>query len=245
MKKLIGGIYSITCVTNNKSYIGSSYDIYNRWSDHKRILRKNQHHSIKLQRSWNKYGEENFLFSIVEEVLDSDELENVEQIWLDTGDFYKKGLNCSPYDREKDRWEHNHKTQNKNCIVKWPDGKEEEIIGLTKFCRKNGLNQGAMNQISLHKLNHYKNFHCRMADESMEDWKRHREKIVNSRPPKKMPSPKRQSGTWTIIHPDGTPEEVLSLTSFCKKNNLSQGNMTEVANGKRKQHKGFRCSYRP
>ena len=37
-------------------------------------LKNNKHHSIKLQRAWDKYGEENFEFKI-EEIVDS--LENL------------------------------------------------------------------------------------------------------------------------------------------------------------------------
>ena len=34
--KRISGIYKITNIINNKSYIGSSVDIYTRWREHKR-----------------------------------------------------------------------------------------------------------------------------------------------------------------------------------------------------------------
>lgn len=64
------GIYKITNITNNKSYIGSSVNIKSRWRQHKSCLRKGTHHCIGLQRAWNKYGENNFEFSILEIVED-------------------------------------------------------------------------------------------------------------------------------------------------------------------------------
>ena len=242
-RNIVGGIYCITCLENNKSYIGSSYDIYGRWGEHKTDLKYNRHHSEKLQNSWNKYGKESFIFSIIECVLDRNILGEVEQKWLDQLDTYHKGLNCSPYAHEKDRWAAFEKAKCKNCIITFPDGHEENIKGLTEFCKKNNLNQGAMNRISLHQLNHYKSFHCRCSNETMDIWKEKRNLIISSKPPKKMPSKKRQGGKWKIIFPDLSEIIVDSLTSFCNENKLSQGNMTEVAFSKRKQHKGFRCEY--
>ena len=60
------GIYKITNLTNNKCYIGSSFNLFNRLHNHKTNLRKNRHHNVYLQRAYNKYGEENFKFEIVE-----------------------------------------------------------------------------------------------------------------------------------------------------------------------------------
>ena len=61
------GIYGIKNIINNKIYIGSSIHIQKRISEHKRKLRKNQHCNEFLQRSFNKYGTENFNFFMIEE----------------------------------------------------------------------------------------------------------------------------------------------------------------------------------
>lgn len=63
----ITGIYKIICTITNDMYIGSAINFKERWRRHKKDLRKNKHHSIILQRAWNKYGESNFEFSIIEE----------------------------------------------------------------------------------------------------------------------------------------------------------------------------------
>ena len=60
------GIYEIINIINNKKYIGQSIEIKRRWNDHKSELRRNSHHNIYLQKSWNKYGEENFKFEVIE-----------------------------------------------------------------------------------------------------------------------------------------------------------------------------------
>jgi group I intron endonuclease len=77
------GIYKIVNIVNGKYYLGSSDNMKNRWKKHLYDLRHNKHHSIHLQRAWNKHGENNFVFQIVEEVKRSILLER-EQYHLDT-----------------------------------------------------------------------------------------------------------------------------------------------------------------
>lgn len=61
------GVYKILNEINGKFYIGSSKNIKKRWTIHKRQLNAARHHNLYLQRSWTKYGGENFSFSILEE----------------------------------------------------------------------------------------------------------------------------------------------------------------------------------
>lgn len=64
MKK--SGIYRIQNIVNNKFYIGSSVDIMSRWRVHRNKLRTNTHSNKHLQCAWNKYGESNFIFEILQ-----------------------------------------------------------------------------------------------------------------------------------------------------------------------------------
>lgn len=66
------GIYMIQNKVNNKIYIGQAVDIADRWGKHKAGLRGNYHDNTHLQRSWNKYGEDNFEFTILLECEESD-----------------------------------------------------------------------------------------------------------------------------------------------------------------------------
>lgn len=77
------GIYKITNVINGKFYIGSSGNLKNRCSIHFAHLRRNSHSNKHLQNSYNKYGENNFIFSIVEEC-EKDKLIELEQKYIDT-----------------------------------------------------------------------------------------------------------------------------------------------------------------
>ena len=63
----IKGVYKIENLKNGKVYIGSSItNIFRRWSEHKKLLNGNRHHSKHLQSSYNIYGFENFKFEILE-----------------------------------------------------------------------------------------------------------------------------------------------------------------------------------
>lgn len=66
------GIYMIQNKINGKMYIGQAVDIEKRWGEHRSGLRGGYHPNKHLQRSWNKYGEENFEFSILLECEESD-----------------------------------------------------------------------------------------------------------------------------------------------------------------------------
>lgn len=76
------GVYKITCLSNDKIYIGSSKHILGRIEAHKIHLRKNKHRNPHLQNAWDKYGEENFTFEILEEC-DIENLLEREQYWMD------------------------------------------------------------------------------------------------------------------------------------------------------------------
>lgn len=76
-------IYKITNSVNGRLYIGSTVNYLRRRQTHKSQLRKNKHHSPLLQRSWNKYGEDKFIFEIIEEVDVSNDLLKREQYWID------------------------------------------------------------------------------------------------------------------------------------------------------------------
>ncbi len=67
MEQIKIGVYQIRNLVNNKVYVGSSINLKERWRRHKKDLRKEKHHSIILQRAWNKYGEKSFVFEVLKE----------------------------------------------------------------------------------------------------------------------------------------------------------------------------------
>lgn len=109
------GIYQIRNLINNKIYIGSSRNLSQREKAHFRQLELNKHHSIKLQRAYNKYGKNNFKFEIIELVNNIEELLNREQYWIDklnaVNDGYNinKDANLPPLQTGKIPWNKNKK----------------------------------------------------------------------------------------------------------------------------------------
>jgi len=79
----ISGIYQIVNLINNSKYIGSALKVSLRWNRHKSDLRLVRHPNKHLQNAWNKYGEENFIFEIIEEC-EKEKLIEREQFYLDT-----------------------------------------------------------------------------------------------------------------------------------------------------------------
>ena len=104
LKKDLCGIYKITCVVNNKCYIGQSKSIKKRWYAHKSELRKGTHQNKYLQRLYNKYGEETFVFEVIEEC-SLDIIDDRERYWINYFGGVDSIMNCN--------WEsggHKHKT---------------------------------------------------------------------------------------------------------------------------------------
>lgn len=96
------GIYKITCLTTGQFYIGGSKDIAARWKSHRKNLRQ-QIHTKKIQRCYDEYGPEVFLFEIIEncseDILDEREQFYLSKMWckgiLNT-DRYVVGKNGIP-----------------------------------------------------------------------------------------------------------------------------------------------------
>jgi len=89
------GIYKIRNIINDKVYIGSAFNIKQRWNRHLNELKQNKHHSPKLQRSFNKYGFDNFIFEIIE-LCEKELLIEREQYWVDFLSSYNNGYNSTP-----------------------------------------------------------------------------------------------------------------------------------------------------
>lgn len=90
------GIYKITNKVNGKIYVGQSVNIKQRWAEHKANLRNNKHENLYLQNAWNKYGEENFSFEIIEKC-NQDELDDKETFWISECNSYINFVNAHGY----------------------------------------------------------------------------------------------------------------------------------------------------
>lgn len=76
-------IYRITCVVTGKFYVGSTVNKKQRWYKHRKQLRDGTHPNRKMLASWQKYGEDAFLFEVLEKVARPADLFAAEQKHLD------------------------------------------------------------------------------------------------------------------------------------------------------------------
>ena len=164
----VTGIYSIVSKIDNKFYIGSAArsnntpsqsGFYARWWSHRRDLLKGIHHCKHLQSAWNKYGEENFEFKIVE-LTDREFCIETEQNYLDlsnkeflyndryTADSF---ANCK---RDPDTVKKIVDKNSKPFYIVSPQGDVIEGINLKKFCRDNCLHQHGLQQVLEGKVLH-------------------------------------------------------------------------------------------
>lgn len=90
------GIYQIRNLVNGKIYIGSSVNMNKRRKQHFLKLKQQRHCNPKLQNAYNKYGEANLMFEVVEIVLDKTILAEREQYYIDTLNAVNEGYNICP-----------------------------------------------------------------------------------------------------------------------------------------------------
>lgn len=88
------GIYKITNLINDKSYIGQSIDIERRFKMHKRTAfnKNSSSYHYPLYRAIRKYGIDKFSFDILEECL-MEELDNKEIDYIEHYNTYYSGYN--------------------------------------------------------------------------------------------------------------------------------------------------------
>jgi len=86
----IEGVYIYQSISNpTRIYVGSSHNLQARKILHNCLLRKNKHHSPQLQNHYNKYGQDDLVFEVIESgtYLDKNHLLAREQGWFDHFSF--------------------------------------------------------------------------------------------------------------------------------------------------------------
>ncbi len=133
------GIYCITNKSNHKKYVGSSIKIKARWIDHKARLRGGTHRNEYLQRAWNKYSEQFFEFTILEQC-PIESLEAREQHWMAfLGTLVRrKGYNLShKCERKEVIAEETRKKHSESAKKQWQTQRQEMIAALRDSWNKN------------------------------------------------------------------------------------------------------------
>ena len=98
------GVFQVKNKANGKILLGSSLNLEGPLNSHRFMLKIGSHRNKALQQDWNEYGEQKFVFEILETVTVkddpnfnlSDELTLLEMIWLEKlQPFGEKGYNLN------------------------------------------------------------------------------------------------------------------------------------------------------
>jgi group I intron endonuclease len=101
-RKKRSGVFQVKNTANGKLLLGSSLNLEGPLNAHKFLLTIGRHRNEALQKEWDEYGAENFVFEILEvvKIKDNpdfnvaDELTLLEQIWLEKLEpFGERGYN--------------------------------------------------------------------------------------------------------------------------------------------------------
>lgn len=175
MKKIHCGIYLITNQLTNKLYVGSSRNIKKRWNNHKQQLKKKKHSNIFLQNAVDKYGLNNFNFSIIEECEIVD-LITKEVDWVTFFDSRnpKNGYNImvpgtSPYDIVNNSGKNLRQEAIKNNQqIELIDIGTLKIVDklplLVDVCTKYNLNQKKVSEVLNNRRTSYKGYIVQRED---------------------------------------------------------------------------------
>ena len=96
------GVYQVQNLVSGKIFIGSNLNLQARINRHKFALKLNSDDIKALQEDYNKYGEENFSFEILDELKPKDDpdynykedIKVLEQLWIEKlQPFDEKGYN--------------------------------------------------------------------------------------------------------------------------------------------------------
>lgn len=151
--KILTGIYKISSIIHpDREYIGSAKNIENRIGGHLRRLRRNKiiggnnGVSRKLQAHFNKYGESDLCFNVVEELTftTKEELLEREQYYLDTlnpwFNICKKANSCLGVKRTKAQREAiGRSSKGRNAGIKRKPFSEETISKMKEARNKRPL----------------------------------------------------------------------------------------------------------
>lgn len=246
------GVYAITCRQNGKVYVGSSIDIRKRWEDHTRKLNKGSHHNSYLQNAWNLHGGDSFSFAVLEECNQPDLL-SAEAKWMDRLNATDRacGYNLSKkpgspmfglkhsletllnYTLVRTGLRHTEATKAKmSASQKGRKFSAEHLANMSASQKGKKASEATRQKLrEIHKNPSTEmRFKFGTALRGKKRTKESVEKMVIAR-----------SGRFIVTTPDGREIEILGLAPFCRANNLDQGSMTKVAQGKRSNYKGWKC----
>lgn len=213
-----GKIYLITCIINNKKYVGQTIQkLKTRWNRHINCNWNKKNLYLPLQRAFKKYGIENFTIELLVENIDNQDKLNELEI------YYSKIYNSLvPYGYGLKVGERNGfiSEETKQKISKSNTGKIRTPEMLKKLSES-----------------HMGNKPTKETLKKISDFFKGKKPSENTR----LGSIKKNSKEWNFISPNEELIKIKNLKQFCKDNNLSYSEMFSLAKGTRiSPHKGWK-----
>lgn len=211
----ICGIYKLTCLANDRFYIGGSLDVKKRCDGHFLSLRKGEHRNPYLQNAWLKYGELAFICELME-ACSTDDLIEREQYYLDMLQPFIRtiGFNIA-HDAYRPQLGNKLSLETRAKLSalrmgKTPNDETRAKISLSKLGNKHTLG-----------LKHTEKSKAKM---------RIAQKGVNAK-------------DFIVTTPSNVELLVHNLKDFCRTNGLTYPLMQAVVARKQPFHKGWQCRY--
>ena len=149
-KMSMGIIYCAHCIVNDKKYIGQTINTLNiRKNKHKNASMRSKKRN-KFYSAIKKYGINNFIWGIIEEV-NIEKMDEREKYWIDHFSTFMCGYN-STLGGEK----YYNPNSWKEFTIMSPTGKICSDKNISKFCRENDLSQGHLCSVISGKLKSHK-----------------------------------------------------------------------------------------
>lgn len=88
----IPGIYRCVNINDGHTYVGQAKSLRTRKQQHLNLLRRHRHPNKHFQRAWDKHGEYNFLWYVIE-TCSIEELDELEIYWIEYYEAFQDGYN--------------------------------------------------------------------------------------------------------------------------------------------------------
>lgn len=113
------GVYLIKNIKTNKKYVGStSRNFLTRFKEHFHELSKNLHKNPYLQKAWNKYGEDFFIFEILESCENFEEKETFYLNYFKKSELYNINFTANRIDNKQLFEKRKNSLLKTNAIIK-------------------------------------------------------------------------------------------------------------------------------
>ena len=212
-----GKIYLITCIINNKNYVGQTIQkLKTRWNRHINCNWNKKNLYLPLQRAFKKYGIENFTLELLIENIDNQDKLNELEI------YYSKIYNSLvPYG-------YGLRVGERNGFVSEETRKKLKKINLGRKASPETVKRLSDSHIGQKK--------SKETLKKLSDFFKGKKPSENTR----LGAIEKNSKNWYFVSPNGELVKIKNLKQFCKDNDLTYIEMFSLAKGTRKSpHKGW------